>query len=142
MRIKWNFLNKEIFFFNEEASETDQFEKMGLLFKGSLTSSNTDKVNIKRSTNAISLLIKGVLRLTQVESEVEGNTERNLCNQSTSPRSILPHFCTDFSNPISLLNYWRQVTASFNACTWCLMGLWTTIHRMSCLKGTLSFLIY
>jgi hypothetical protein len=76
------------------------FEKKVLLFKGSISSSNTEKVNIKRSSataSAISVLKNGLLGLTQVESKVEGNQERDLQNKSTSPRSpFLFHSHTNF----------------------------------------------
>jgi hypothetical protein len=77
--------------------EIDLFEKKGSLFKGSISSSNTKKVNIKRCSSAFSAIIKGRLRLIQVESKVEGNKERNLQNKSTSPRSFLFHSHTNFS---------------------------------------------
>ncbi|CAK7338245.1 unnamed protein product [Dovyalis caffra] len=77
--------------FNEKRTELDLFEKKGSLFKGSIPSSNTKKVNIKRCASAISALIKRPLRLAQVESKVEGNKERNLQNKSNRSIFGIPH---------------------------------------------------
>lgn len=100
--------------FNEERLEIHQFKKMGLLFQGPKASSNTQKININRfgTCSATSTTINGILRVTQVQRKVESNTERNLYNQSTSPRSFLLHFHTGGCNPILPIGY--SVKADLN----------------------------
>jgi VanZ family protein len=72
---------------------------MGLLLKRSEASSNANEVQIKNS-----ILVNGLLRLTQVESEVESKAEKHLRENGAKPRWLL-HFFTALALDLSAALY-------------------------------------